>query len=191
MIKDALKFIQSSLSDHLKLRFGMDDSPAILSRVIEQDGTVPNLNKNKVVLSLLNVEHETARQYSERYARLGHNVIREVKPSQRFNLDLLFSACFDDYEEALVFLDATVAYFQANSSLSAQTSSKLPGGINKLNLDIERLDYNETHSLWSSLGAKYVPSLIYKVRLVTIQSNETANLSAAAAQQHTNAKQPS
>jgi hypothetical protein len=28
------------------------------------------------------------------------------------------------------------------------------------------------HSLWTAMGAKYQPSVIYKVRLITIQGNE-------------------
>ena len=179
MIKEALKFIRESLNQNLKLRFGLNENVVVISRLIDQDSSVPLMNQNKIVLSLLNLEQETARQFTDRYTRLNNNVIQDVSPSQRFNLDIMFSASFDDYEESLGFLDATVAFFQANPSINSQTSSNLPEGIEKLNLDIEKLDYNQTYNLWSSIGAKYVPSVVYKVRLITIQSEEVVQLDPA------------
>jgi hypothetical protein len=41
----------------------------------------------------------------------------------------------------------------------------------KLVFELLKTDYQSTNYLWNSLGAKYVPSMIYKVRMLTIEEN--------------------
>jgi hypothetical protein len=43
--------------------------------------------------------------------------------------------------------------------------------IDKLVFELLKTDYQSTNYLWNSLGAKYVPSMIYKVRMLTIDEN--------------------
>lgn len=63
-------------------------------------------------------------------------------------------------------------FFQVNTALTVNSSSAIPKGLNKLEFDIEKLTYQEMHSLWTAMGAKYQPSVIYKMRLLTIQGFE-------------------
>lgn len=177
MIKQALTLIRTSLDQNLKLRFGLNESVVVTSRIIDQDGKTPLINQNKVVITLLNVEQETSRQFTGRFSRGGSDTVQDKSPSERFNLDLMFTANFDDYEESLNFLDATIGFFQANTSVTQGTTSNVPKGVNKVNLDIETLNYTETYNLWSALGAKYVPSVVYKARLITIMSDEIVSIS--------------
>ena len=37
-------------------------------------------------------------------------------------------------------------------------------------------------SLWTAMGAKYQPSVVYKMRLITIQANEAESFSTAIVQ---------
>jgi hypothetical protein len=48
-----------------------------------------------------------------------------------------------------------------------------------LNFEIENASYFEIHNLWSAMGAKYQPSIIYKVRHVTVQGNEIKAIAGA------------
>ena len=42
--------------------------------------------------------------------------------------------------------------------------------------EIEKGDgYMQMHNLWTALGAKYKPSMIYKMRLITVESNQIEN----------------
>lgn len=170
VIRDALVFTKKTLDEHLRNHFQLQESITVLNHLVDQSGEAPLKNQNKMVISLINLEQETNRAFSNRNVPYGENGFESINPSVRFNMDLLFTACFEDYEEALKFLTATISYFQAYNSLNQTNHPDIPPGLRKLNFEIESLDYSETHNLWTAMGAKYRPSVIYKMRLITIQS---------------------
>ena len=47
----------------------------------------------------------------------------------------------------------------------------MPSPLEKLTFEIFNLPINELSHIWSGIGAKYVPSIIYKVRMISIQEN--------------------
>ena len=172
MIQKALEYIHDSLDQYLINKFGLDESKMLLNSIIESDGTVPLKNKNKVILSLINIEKETLKPFYVRNHKLKDGSFSDINPAERFNLELLVTSNFDDYRETLKFLDAILLFFQAHPSLSANSFSRIPKGIKKLELELEQVTYNQMHSLWTAMGAKYQPSVIYKTRLVSIQADE-------------------
>jgi hypothetical protein len=172
MINKALQFTCDSLDQFLKNRFSLDERKVILNNLIGSDGSIPTVNQNKVVISLINVEKETTKAFNVRNHQLSNGSYVNVNPAERFNLDILVSANFDDYSETLKFLNAVILFFQVNTALTVNSSSAIPKGLDKLEYDIEKLTYQEMHSLWTAMGAKYQPSVIYKMRLLTIQGFE-------------------
>jgi hypothetical protein len=172
MINKALQFTSDTLDQFLKNRFALDETRVIMNNLIDSDGRIPAVNKNKVVISLINVERETTKAFNVRNHQLSNGSYVNINPAERFNLDILVSANFDDYRETLKFLNAVVLFFQINTSLTVNSSSAIPKGLNKLEFDIEKLTYQQMHSLWTAMGAKYQPSVIYKMRLLTIQGFE-------------------
>ncbi|MFT5162276.1 MAG: hypothetical protein ACI9FJ_000844 [Alteromonadaceae bacterium] len=170
MLNQSLLVVKQKLEQHLKNRFGLQENIVVLNPLVEPDGSAPQKNQNKMVITLINLVQETNKQYSAGHQRRGQSVIK-VNPALYFNLYVLFTASFDDYEEALKFLNATIGFFQANISLNC-TSELKAAGVMTLKFDIEDATHNELHSLWSAMGAKYRPSIMYKVRSVSIQSDE-------------------
>lgn len=160
-------------------RFGLDESITVLNHLVNQDGSYPQKNQNKMVITLINLDYDTNKQYQDTQHKARDNGIVKTNPAIQFNIDLLFTASFDDYEEALKFLNATIAFFQSHNSLNSKTTPDIPSGIKILNFEIENASYFEIHNLWSAMGAKYQPSIIYKVRHVTVQGNEIKSIVAA------------
>lgn len=179
MIYKALQFTSNLIDQFLKNTFSLDESKVVLNNLIDSDGSIPKNNQNKVVLSLINIEKETTRAFNTRNHQLGNGSYVNLNPEERFNVDILLSANFDDYSEALKFINAIIIFFQVNTSLSASNSSVIPKGINKLEFDIEKLNYQQMHSLWTAMGAKYQPSVIYKMRLLTLQGFESNGFAAS------------
>jgi hypothetical protein len=179
MISKALQFINEILDQFIKSRFGLDESKVILNNLIESNGSVPQINQNKVVISLINIEKETSKPFYVRNSRLDNGNFSDISPAQRFNLDVLVSSHFDDYSETLKFLDAVILFFQVNPSFELSSFSNIPVGLNKLEFDIEKITYHQMQSLWTAMGAKYQPSVIYKMRLLTIQGEETTGFISA------------
>ncbi len=176
MIDAALIYIGQVVDQYLINHLGLDVSAVVLNNLVDADGSSPAKNQNKIVITLINLEHETAKQFYGGQRR-DNGQIDKINPDIYFNLDILISANFDSYDEALKFLTATVYFFQANNSFNRKNSPGLPAGISSLNFEIENSPYAKTHNLWSALGAKYQPSIIYKIRHVCVQSDQVNGFS--------------
>jgi len=172
MIQSTLVFIKQKLDQYLVNLFTLDENITVLNHLVNQDGSYPQKNKNKMVLTLINLDHGTDKQSKDAKLRAQDNAIGKINPPTRLNIDLLFTASFDDYEQALKVLNATITFFQSNNSFNAKTAPDIPSGIKTLNFDIENISYLEIQNLWSAMGAKYQPSIIYKIRAVTVQNND-------------------
>lgn len=170
MLEKALQFTTKILRQHLRNKFALNDNVVVLNNVINPDGEIPLLNKNKIIISLLNIEQENNKQFYGRNQKLPNGDYANVNPFQRYNLDVLFSANFEEYQESLKFLNATLQFFQENTSVNQGIYADIPDGLNKIDYDLEQITYHQMHSLWSAIGSKYQPSIIYKIRLITIEN---------------------
>ncbi|MGB8195367.1 MAG: DUF4255 domain-containing protein [Chitinophagaceae bacterium] len=179
MISKALQFTNDVLDQFLRNRFGLDEKKVLLNKLIEANGSLPQVNQNKVVISLINIEKETAKPFYVRHQQLAGGSYADINPAERYNLDLLISSNFDDYSETLKFLNAVILFFQVNPAFESDAFPNMPPGLNKLEFEIEKLSYHQMQGLWTAMGAKYQPSLIYKMRLVTIQANELTGVKPA------------
>ena len=172
MIQNALVFIKKKLDQYLVNSFELDESITVLNHLVEQDGSFPQKNQNKIVITLINLDYQTHKQFNTNHQRLDDNSFAKINTPVQFNMDVLCTASFDDYEEALKFLNATINFFQNYYSFNNKTNPDIPDGIQQLSLEIANSSYFETHNLWNAMGAKYQPSIIYKVRQVAIQSHD-------------------
>jgi len=179
MIEQALVFTKNIFDQYLQNKYGIADSIVLINHVINSGGSIPQQNQNKVVISLINIEQETNQPFYNRKNQLPNGNYVNSTPDDRFNLDLLITAMFDDYKETLKFLNASIMFFQAHQSVNSNSHTNLPEGINKLSFILEQLKYSEMHSLWTSLGAKYTPSVVYKMKLIDIQANELVGSTSA------------
>lgn len=179
MLMKSLQFTTTVLDQYIKNKYQLDESKVILNNVIDSNGSIPTKNENKIVVSLINIEQETLQPFYIRNQKLPNGNYGDLNPSQRFNLDLLVTSNFDDYNESLKFLNAVIQFFQSYVVLDATNFSNIPTGLNKLEFEIEKLNYNQMHSLWTAMGAKYQPSIVYKTRLITIQSYDNESFTPA------------
>ncbi len=73
-------------------------------------------------------------------------------------------------------LSAAILFFQKNPVFDHQLRPDLDTRIERLTLEIENLDRQDLSNLWGSLNAKYVPSVFYKVRMVSFASQDIRSL---------------
>ncbi|SRR6266481_5448728 len=172
MIDKAMNFIVSELNNVLSARFQPNENLAILSNLSNPDGTLPPRIENKIVLSLLNVEREAAANGGNWPTRSGPDNFGRVSPPLALNLLLLVTASFSsNYGEALKFLGNVMGFFQGKPSFNSQNSSTFPGEMEKLSVELVNLSIHEINNVWSILGAKYMPSVVYKMRMLVVQEN--------------------
>lgn len=173
----AIEHIAKYLNQFLKITFGHDDTEekiVVISNVIEQDGTVVTDINNKVVLSLVNIEKETAsgRMSLQNPKTSDQSIISY--PPVHLNFYLLFSAHFtgSNYRESLKYLSNTISFFQRNPVFNHQNTPDLSKEINKLILEIENLSFSDLNNIWSNISGKYIPSILYKVRTLSFDAED-------------------
>lgn len=173
MLDQSMQFTANTLDQFVKNKFGLDESAVVVNGIIDQNGKVPLENQNKIVISLIHVEQETTKQFYNRNQKLTGGIYANTAQPQRYNLFLLVTPNYDDYSETLKFLDVTLQFFQIYEVLDASKRSDMPENIEKLEFEFQKgEDFMQMQNLWTALGAKYQPSVIYKLKLITIASDE-------------------
>lgn len=130
---------------------------------------------NGVILSLVNIEEDKILKNPENFVRQNNQIFYKAPP-QHFNLTLLFAAyakenTSDNYKQALFNLEAVIRFFQQKSVFSAENTAGLDAGVDKIILDLLSLNIEQTHQLWASLGGHYIPSVVFRMRLITIDED--------------------
>jgi hypothetical protein len=172
MIDKTMNFLVGELNSLLANRFQSNEDLAVLSSLANPDGSLPPAIENKLVLSLINVERDPSANAGCRPVRNVGEGLGRVSPPLGLNLLVLVTASFSSkYGEALKVLSHVMAFFQAKPSFNAQNSAAFPASMEKLSVELVNLSIHEINNVWSILGAKYMPSIAYKVRMLVMQEN--------------------
>lgn len=171
MLDVAVNFLARELNTYLLARTGGTFGSAQLSRIVNDAGkwAVPD---DQIGIALVNLEEERAlkSQLPQTVYSDGRQVVLE--PEIKLNLTLLFAANFKQYDQALRQLSQVLAFFQARPAFTPERYPGLDPRIEKLGVDLISLGFEQLNQLWAFLGAKQLPSAVYRVRLVALQDLE-------------------
>ena len=172
MIHNVLPVISSELNEFLKSRFNAVEDKVILSNVIDQDGSVAIEGSNKIVITLINIEEEPTVKANANQQLMGSSFV-EFAPSVSINLTIIISAYFSpiNYVESLRFISGVIYFFQAKPLFTAQNTPALSQNVDKIHFDVLSLSAQELMNLYSMMGAKYAPSIVYKMKMLTFNEN--------------------
>jgi len=93
-----------------------------------------------------------------------------LEPELKLNLHLLFAANFKVYDQALKYISHVLTYFQSHPSFTSVEYPPLDTWIEKLTTELQSLSYEQLNQVWAFIGGKQLPSVIYKVRMVSLQA---------------------
>jgi len=174
MIDAALTLIAGQLNQHLRQRFQVSEDLAVLSNLLEQNGSAVPIVANKLVIFLAGVERDTMAHRATSQRGLN-NELRLQEPIF-LNLLVMCAANFSgiNYPEALKFLSSAIGFFQATPVIDHHNAPQLDVGLDRLILNIENLSSSEMHSLWGIHSGRYLPSVLYRVRMVSVDSQQIA-----------------
>lgn len=173
MINSAVSHLANQLNQFLKQTYALPEDIVLMSNLVDYVGSAaPNTN-NKLVVFLANLEKDTVpfRQHQQG----GDNARSAVSnPPICLNLYVVVAANFNgaNYPEALKFISSTIGFFQRFPMFDHQVTPDLDDRIEKLILNIENMKINELSNLWTLLGGKYLPSILYKVRMVAFDTED-------------------
>ncbi len=179
MLDVAVTFLADELNSHLRKRgvLAQQEDIVVPSALVNDKGEWL-LSGGKIGLTLINIEEERIlrEQLPERVYLDGNHVV--LQPALKLNLTVLFAARFAQdeagYKSALNFLSQVLTFFQAHPSFSPDNSPGLDARIEKLNVELLSHTHEQLNQIWACLGSKYLPSVIYRVRVVTLQDREPA-----------------
>ncbi len=168
MIYSAVSTISSVVNDYLRNRFSTIEDKLVVSNLVNPDGSVAVTEPDKIIMSLVNLQQETV---SHR-GRGGSN------KAVNLNVFLLFSASFEEnnYLEGLRYLSGIISFFQANKVLNHSNTPDMDPDIDKLSFEIVNQDLQNMSHLWGTMGAKYMPSILYKTRMISFTDGFLNNL---------------
>lgn len=174
MIDKSLEFIRGRLNEHIKKKFELTQDKVRLSAIMKQNGNVdPEFVNDSVFIMLINVQEEPAIQSPTKYLNPENIEFSSVNPDMNINLVMLVIVNFTHYAEALKFLTAVIGFFQSQPVFSSENSAGFNlEGISKIRVRFVSQTQEQQNHLWGTLGAKYMPSAMYRVRLLKIQENE-------------------
>ena len=127
-------------------------------------------SKDHLVITLLRIEEETSRKPQNIYAKRDDG-IHTKSPDLDINLEILISSPFTPYETALQLISKAI------SAINSIKTVQKPEGMNEelfqrirsYNMSLLGLSFDQTLSMWQTLGATLVPSVAYKVRMLTVE----------------------
>lgn len=178
MIDKAVDFLKDEINAYLKFSVGEESADTVKpANLLNQDGSIDATLENSLVLSVINIQEDriTKAQGHQLETINGQQV--KLNPEIKLNVFVLFTANFKKYNESLKFLSYLISFFQSKNVFDAKNSPGLNTGIEKLITDLYTISFEQQNNLWGSLGAKYMPSVVYKIRLINVQERKAVRTS--------------
>ena len=179
MIDLTLKFLADEINQYLlqKPNVVLNDMSLVMgnaSRIFDTDQSNIEVSMiNKGIISLVNVEEDRIAKQQENFTKTATGIIYK-NPPVYLNLYVLFVMNHKSYSTALRWLSYIVQFFQYQNVFTPLTHPSLDEHIQKLAVDLYSQNFDQSNQLWNSLGGKYLPSVLYKIRQVTIDEDVTA-----------------
>ena len=155
------------------------------------DGDDFLLAKTAVVLSIVNIEEDKTLRNQSVYLKETNDqtqISRYKQPTQHLILSILFASYNKDlakYLDGIDKLKGVISYFQQNNSFYYKNDDTelieyetylgktevQQQQYQKITMDSVSLSTEQLNQLWSCLGSRYMPSMLYKLRLCMIQES--------------------
>jgi len=168
MIDRAASLIVRALNQQLASPETAPEDAAVLMDFGDGSGQAPEA-QDKIVVIVANITQDT----------VTRNLTRSQLPSElrqspvSLYIHLVVAANFapDKYARGLNALSRAIEFFQSCPVLTPHNTPGLQAaGIDRLSIEMESLGLDTVSQLWGVLGGRYLPSVVYRVRTVTIDS---------------------
>jgi len=182
--------LKSIISELVKL---VDPDINIANVATLNDGDEFLETKSSIVLSVVNIQEDKTLKNQSIYTVKKENKTVETvaHPPQYLNVSLLFTSYSKEqskYLDGLEKLQNIIEYFQINNSFYYENTTKAlityftykdldeveQKNHSKITLLSVSLSMEQLNQMWSYLGSKYMPSVLFEMRVLPIQKNVIA-----------------
>lgn len=180
MIEQAFHFLEEEINDFISnkdFRY-RGVTVAMVSDLVDEKGEMTfkkriaaNLGGDFLLLTLVNVEEEVIGKSQTPYLKHPDQSYDLLNPELKVNLYMLLSAVStkdenERYSNSLKVLSYAVGFFQYKTVFDKLNSPTLPQGIQKIIMELVSPTFEQQNHIWGGMGAKYLPSVLYKVRML-------------------------
>jgi hypothetical protein len=163
MIHSVSLSVVEALNEFIKNELSLQENIVVLTNPVDMKGSSNSQIENKLCVFLQHLEEE-------RITKNGpYQSIGGTNPPIHFNLNLMFIANFPDpnYLEALRYISLVIEFFQSVRVFNKSNLPMLSPNVDKITMEYVNLDIQQLSNVWSLIGLKYMPSVIYKLRLLS------------------------
>lgn len=172
MLDSAIRFLADELNLYLKRQTASGVVEVVPGGLTDDAGKWA-VAEGGIGLALVNVEEERVlrAQVPEHTLQFGRLVARQ--PDLQVNLQVIFAVRprAGSYLPALKYLSYILTYFQARPVFTNDEYPALDAEISKLSVELLSYGPEQLNHLWAYLGTKYLPSAVYRVRLLALQDS--------------------
>jgi hypothetical protein len=176
LIRQGLEVIKKEIQTFLDLKDaeGIREVVVVASNILNEEGKLQFKESNNdgtshhVVISLVNIEEEKHLKSPPKTNEISAHVLAKQNPEIHINLYALFTAFSSHYETSLGIISDVIGFFQSKPLFNRSNTPSLDTKIEKIIADLCSLSFEQQNHLWSSMGAKYMPSVLYKLRMLII-----------------------
>ncbi|GAA3630187.1 DUF4255 domain-containing protein [Flavivirga jejuensis] len=175
MIYETLEIVMDQITKFLETKSN-DDSILVLENIAKQDDALVTRLKDRVAVSLLNMEEEaTLKNIPNTSFKNGKTIYKNNKVN--LNLYVLFSANRIAYDKALISISNIVEFFQSKKVFTQvntpfTSTSSIFDDLKefKFIVDLYTPTFEQLNYIWGTLGGKSVPSVLYRISIIEIES---------------------
>lgn len=178
MIGNILTHVAKELNAYVCRRQGIspDIEKVVLTSIVNPDGSMAPRDENVILLTLVDVRQDAATPniHKSQY-KTANGIGYQVNTiALHVNLYLIFTMYFagDKTREALNYLSYVLEFFQVKSTFTPSNSPGLSPTVEKLEFSLETQDFQQKGHMWSLLGVKYMPFVLFKMRVLSFTDQE-------------------
>ncbi|RRQ48389.1 DUF4255 domain-containing protein [Maribacter algicola] len=171
MIHTALEYIKNILNERFNNKQSSKDL-VDLSNIFNMDGSLAKKTDDKIVFFLLGLNEERVLKNTQnRTIAAGQSSLTKKQAPLYLNFQIMFCANFSEgnYVEGLNYLSNIIRFFHTYPKINPPAQKGKEDSIGKLTFELCNLDYSELSNVWSAVGGKLMPSLIYKVGMLVFE----------------------
>ena len=181
MIHTSLAFLTQQINEYLKLKTDDSETERIFLTSVATESAGLVIPDSSLGLSLINIEEERHLKDQTTTVLNKMGLTEHINPEINLNLYILISANFqdtqdpnptEDYVEGLKQLSYVISFFQSKNVFTPDNSPVMTNtdpALRKLVVELYSYSFEQLYNFWSVVGAKYLPSVLYRVRVIRFQ----------------------
>ena len=178
MISETLSFLSAEMNGFIAnkdFRY-RGKTVAIVSDLVDARGDAAYLKllqgqADALIITLINVEEETVGKSQTALYKRPDGSVEPLNPDVKLNVYIMITGVSNmsdqqRYLNSLKVLSYAIGFFQYKNVFDRTNSATLPDGVEKLIAEMVSLTFEQQNHIWGALGAKYQPSVMFKVRML-------------------------